>query len=137
MSLKSWYIFIACLISFGTPLSFQPALADDDGFDFMEDDSEYSDEGNGFLDSGDGAITYADSGTDNILAGENNLTLNDGFGVVNVGGFDIAGIMLGMSFDDVHNLYYDNASLYTPRKRNSLVYTIPQDWKYNLDYECR
>ena len=136
MSLKSWYIFIACLISFGTPISFQPAFAADDGFDILGDDEEIYDEDDGFVNAGD-EISFSDSGSDDALTGASNLTLNEGSGLVNVGGFDIAGIMLGMSFDDVHNLYYDNASLYTPRKRNSLVYTIPQDWKYNLDYECR
>ena len=136
MSLKSWYIFIACLISFGTPISFQPAFAADDGFDILGDDEEIYDEDDGFVNAGD-EIGFSDSGSDDALMGASNLTLNEGSGLVNVGGFDIAGIMLGMSFDDVHNLYYDNASLYTPRKRNSLVYTIPQDWKYNLDYECR
>ncbi len=136
MSLKSWYIFIACLISFGTPISFQPAFAADDGFDILGDDEEIYDEDDGFVNAGD-EIGFSDSGSDDALIGASNLTLNEGSGLVNVGGFDIAGIMLGMSFDDVHNLYYDNASLYTPRKRNSLVYTIPQDWKYNLDYECR
>lgn len=136
MSLKSWYIFIACLISFGTPISFQPAFAADDSFDVLGDDEEIYDEDDGFVNAGD-EISFSDSGSDDALTGNSNLTLNEGSGLVNVGGFDIAGIMLGMSFDDVHNLYYDNASLYTPRKRNSLVYTIPQDWKYNLDYECR
>ena len=136
MSLKSWYIFIACLISFGTPISFQPAFAADDSFDVLGDDEEIYDEDDGFVNAGD-EIGFSDSGSDDALIGASNLTLNEGSGLVNVGGFDIAGIMLGMSFDDVHNLYYDNASLYTPRKRNSLVYTIPQDWKYNLDYECR
>jgi hypothetical protein len=136
MSLKSWYIFIACLISFGTPISFQPAFAADDSFDVLGDDEEIYDEDDGFVNAGD-EISFSDSGSDDALTGASNLTLNEGSGLVNVGGFDIAGIMLGMSFDDVHNLYYDNASLYTPRKRNSLVYTIPQDWKYNLDYECR
>lgn len=136
MSLKSWYIFIAFLISFGTPISFQPAFAADDSFDVLGDDEEIYDEDDGFVNAGD-EISFSDSGSDDALTGNSNLTLNEGSGLVNVGGFDIAGIMLGMSFDDVHNLYYDNASLYTPRKRNSLVYTIPQDWKYNLDYECR
>ncbi len=55
----------------------------------------------------------------------------------NVGSFDIAGIMLGMSYDDVYNQFFGVRGLYTPRKKNAIIYTIHQDWKYNLDYECR
>ncbi len=55
----------------------------------------------------------------------------------NVNAFDIAGIMLGMSYDDVHNQFFDIRGLYTPRKKNAVIYTIHQDWRYNLDYECR
>ena len=50
--------------------------------------------------------------------------------------FDIAGIMLGMSFDDVHTLFADGG-LYAPRPNDAVVYTISPDWRYNLDYECR
>jgi hypothetical protein len=53
-----------------------------------------------------------------------------------VGTFDIAGIMLGMTFDDVHTLIA-NGGLYAPRANDSIVYTIAPDWRYNLDYECR
>lgn len=54
----------------------------------------------------------------------------------NVATFDIAGIMLGMPFEDVH-LLFKNGGLYAPREKNSIIYTIHPDWKYNLDYECR
>ncbi len=50
--------------------------------------------------------------------------------------FDIAGIMLGMSFDDVRTLFADGG-IYAPRAIDAVVYTIPTDWRYNLDYECR
>ena len=50
--------------------------------------------------------------------------------------FDIAGIMLGMSFDDVRTLFADGG-LYAPRANDAVVYTIAPDWRYNLDYECR
>ena len=56
---------------------------------------------------------------------------------VNVSSFDIAGVMLGMPFDDVHTLFFRIKSLYTPRKKDSIIFTMQQDWKYNLDYECR
>lgn len=56
---------------------------------------------------------------------------------VNVAGFDIAGIMLGMGFEDVQTLFFKTKGLYTPRDKNSIIYTMHQDWKYNLDYECR
>ena len=53
----------------------------------------------------------------------------------NVSSFDIAGIMLGMTFDDVITLFADGG-LYAPRQNNAVVYTISPDWRYNLDYEC-
>ena len=63
--------------------------------------------------------------------------LNDDADVANVNGFDLAGVMLGMTFDDVYTLFYRDNGLYAPRKSNSIIYTIHPDWKYNLDYECR
>lgn len=65
------------------------------------------------------------------------VELNDDADVADVGGFDIAGVMLGMSFDDVETLFLRNKGLYSPRQKNSVIYTIHPDWKYNLDYECR
>lgn len=65
------------------------------------------------------------------------VTLNPGAQSVNVGGFDIAGIMLGMSFEDIDNLFFKSKGLYSPREKDSIIYTIQKDWRYNLDYECR
>ena len=56
---------------------------------------------------------------------------------VNVKYFDIAGAMLGMDYNEIYNLFFNHSSLYAPRARNSVVYTINKEWKYNLDYECR
>ncbi len=64
-------------------------------------------------------------------------TLNSDAMPVNVSGFDIAGIMLGMNFDEVYLLSSRNGGLYAPRAKNAVLYTISQEWKYNLDYECR
>lgn len=65
------------------------------------------------------------------------VSLNSGASAVNVKQFDIAGVMLGMSYDEVNNLFFDGSGLYAPRQKNSVVYTINKEWKYNLDYECR
>lgn len=65
------------------------------------------------------------------------VALNSDADVVGVGGFDVAGIMLGMSFDDVYSLFFKQNGLYAPRRQNGIIYTIHPDWKYNLDYECR
>ena len=65
------------------------------------------------------------------------ISLNADASAKNVADFDIAGIMLGMSFEDVQTLFREKSSLYTPRKQNSIIYAIHKDWKYNLDYECR
>ena len=66
-----------------------------------------------------------------------NIFLNSGASPINVNQFDIAGIMLGMTYEEINNLFFENSSLYAPRKNNSVVYTINKDWEYNLDYECR
>lgn len=63
-------------------------------------------------------------------------SINAGAMPVAVESFDIAGVMLGMTFDDVHTLFADGG-LYAPRPDNAVVYTITPDWRYNLDYECR
>ncbi len=65
------------------------------------------------------------------------VSLNSGAAVVNVKQFDIAGVMLGMNYDQVNDLFFDGSGLYAPRQKNSVVYTINKEWKYNLDYECR
>ena len=93
-----------------------PAYADTDAFDF-----------NSFaiVDSADSDMTM------------DNNSLNPGAQVVSVSMFDIADIMLGMSFDDVYSLFFHGNGLYAPREQNGIIYTINPDWKYNLDYECR
>lgn len=65
------------------------------------------------------------------------VSLNSGADIVDVKHFDIAGIMLGMSYDEINDLFFGGSGLYAPRKKNSIIYTINKDWKYNLDYECR
>lgn len=62
--------------------------------------------------------------------------LNDGATPANVSSFDIAEIMLGMTFDEVHTLFA-NGGLYAPRTTDAVVYTIAPEWRYNLDYECQ
>ncbi|MGI5846031.1 MAG: hypothetical protein ACOX7D_02520 [Alphaproteobacteria bacterium] len=64
------------------------------------------------------------------------LVLNDGAGFYNVANFDIAGIYLGMPFEDVQTLFFKKQSLYVPRQKNSIIYTLASDWRVNLDYEC-
>ena len=78
-----------------------------------------------------------------IVEDENNdmtaeaVALNPGANVIDVKQFDIAGVMLGMHYDQLNNLFFSGNNLYTPVKKNSTVYTINKEWKYNLDYECR
>lgn len=68
---------------------------------------------------------------------QESVSLNDGAGVVDVKHFDIGGAMLGMSYDEIYNLFFNNSTLYAPRQKNSIIYTINKEWRYNLDYECR
>ena len=93
-----------------------PAYASEDPWDV---------ENFAIVDSGDTDITMED------------IEINDDASPAPVSSFDIAGIMLGMSFEDVQTLFYKAKGLYTPREKNSIIYTIQPDWKYNLDYECR
>lgn len=80
-------------------------------------------------------FAIVDSGEADLVVED--VELNDGAEPAGVGGFDIAGIMLGMSYEDVHGLFFDMRGLYTPRSKNAVIYTMHNDWKYNLDYECR
>lgn len=89
-----------------------------------------ADDDDAFLD-----YTIEDSEPTDIFASP--VSMNMDASGANVATFDIAGIMLGMSFDDVYTLFYRDHGLYAPRPHNSIVYTINPDWKYNLDYECR
>lgn len=141
MSLKSLIVVFMSFTIICAPVYVGSAFADDENGFLEYDDSEPgdidTDQEDAFTDGNNTDISYVDDDSANELStGTNNATLNNGAGLVNVADFDIAGIMLGMNFEDVYHLYR-SGGLYSMRNRNSLVYTIPQDWKYNLDYECR
>ncbi len=106
---------VAFLVMFLMATAMPAARADDDAFDF---------DNFAITDSVDADITTSPN------------SLNPGAMPAAVSGFDIAGIMLGMTFDDVYTLFADGG-LYAPRTNDAVVYTIPADWRYNLDYECR
>jgi hypothetical protein len=65
------------------------------------------------------------------------VELADDSDYADVGNMDISGAMLGMTFQDVQTLFFKTKTLYTPLKSNSIIYTLANDWRYNLDYECR
>ena len=79
-------------------------------------------------------IETPDSG--DIECSLNTVSLNAGAMPLPVADFDIAGIMLGMDFDEVKFIATVDG-LYAERPKNSVVYSMHPDWKYNLDYECR
>lgn len=70
-----------------------------------------------------------------ILQSDN--TINSSDTTRNVQDFDIAGVMLGMSYEDIQSRFLTKHGLYAPKKNKSVVYSLHTDWKYNLDYECR
>lgn len=105
-------------------LSFMLILSQFIGIGYAEDSFDFN------------KFTEISDGGDVDLTAED-VELNFGAQVAGVGGFDIAGIMLGMSFDDIYGLFFQNKGLYAPRKENSVIYTLDKNWKYNLDYECR
>ena len=74
---------------------------------------------------------------DDFEIADGDAEINDDAEPVGVGNFDIAGVYLGMSFDDAYELFYHTKGLYAPRRDNSIIYAMQKDWKYNLDYECR
>lgn len=76
-----------------------------------------------------------DDMTDNMCRMDT-ISINTGDKAVAVQSFDIAGIMLGMNFDEAQLVARENG-LYVNRPKNSVIYTMHPDWKYNLDYECR
>lgn len=80
-------------------------------------------------------FAIVDSGDADIIT--DSVSINLDSTTASVSTFDIAGILLGMSFEDVQTLFFKTKSLYVPRKKDSIVYTMHKDWKYNLDYECR
>lgn len=120
---------ILFLMSLVAMFTYSPALLADDDFDY-EDETEYEQDD---LDFDNFAIT--DTGDDD--ANTESVFLSGGMSGVDVKHFDISGIMLGMSYDEVYNLFFNNSSLYAPRKYKSVIYSINKEWKYNLDYECR
>jgi len=65
------------------------------------------------------------------------VDLNPDADFISVENLDIAGAMLGMAFQDIQELFLRARNLYAPRQRNSIVYTLANDWRFNLDYECR
>lgn len=108
------FIFL-CFQMFLAP--FSVAVAADDDFDFDN-------------------FSTADADYEEDMVTEP-VSLNSGAELINVKQFDIAGAMLGMSYDEINNLFFENSSLYAPRKKDSVIYSINTEWKYNLDYECR
>lgn len=110
------FLLSLCSMIFFTPFVMADDFDDDFGFDFDEF-----------------AIVEDDAEDMNV----NGVFINPDAGFVDVRQFDIGGVMLGMSYDNINDLFFENPSLYAPRKNNSVVYTINKDWEYNLDYECR
>ena len=45
------------------------------------------------------------------------VSLNSGAAVVNVKQFDVAGVMLGMNYDQVNDLFFNGSGLYAPVKK--------------------
>lgn len=109
-----------CSIAFYAPV----VIADDFEYDEYDDYDDFAFDNFTTLDD------ESDINTDRVFIGK-------GKSAIDVKRFDIAGVMLGMDYYAVYNLFFNRSGLYAPRKRNSIVYTINKEWKYNLDYECR
>lgn len=107
----------------------RPLTAYGDDFDY--EDFTATDE---YTDMDEYNIT-TDNDTD-VACRDVNVSINDGDQAIGVENFDIAGIMLGMNFDQAQMVARENG-LYVNRPKNSVVYSMHSDWRHNLDYECR
>ena len=122
---RLWIILcVMCFVAVNSPVA---AFADEFDYEGFTESAEY-----------DNFDEYAiDTNTeDNDACRMGTVSVNPGDKAVAVSGFDIAGIMLGMSFDEAQLVARENG-LYVNRPKNSVIYTMHPDWKYNLDYECR
>lgn len=117
------FLMSLCSIMFYSPV----LVADDDFYDEYED--------GGYDDLSFDEFATVDS--EDVDMNTDSVSIDYGKTPVDVKHFDIAGVMLGMDYDEVYNLFFNRSGLYAPRKRNSVIYTINKEWKYNLDYECR
>ena len=120
------------LLSMCSMIIYSPASIADEDYGYMEYDE-------GFVDNKDD-LSFDNFATIEDQDKDMNMTtvfINPDRKPLDVKYFDIAGIMLGMNYDEIYNLFFNNSALYAPRKNNSIVYTINKEWKYNLDYECR
>lgn len=115
-------VFLWMLCVAGTP-----AVADDFDYEDFAETPEY--------DNFDEYAIETNGDSDNACHMDS-ITINAGEKAVAVQSFDIAGIMLGMTFDEVQMVARENG-LYTNRPKDSVIYSMHPDWKYSLDYECR
>lgn len=120
---KILFLMSLCSIVLCTPCVFADDFEYDEYEDFGDDEFAF-----------DNFATIDDEDRDINADG---VSLGVGKKPVDVTRFDIAGVMLGMDYYGVYNLFFNRTGLYAPRQRNSVVYTINKEWKYNLDYECR
>jgi len=138
--------YALCFMLFA--LCFVPAYADEDPFAF-DSYMDYPTEEEALPDNSFADFSYSNDASDvsdmaNVTDGaEPDLTmpvplyLNENAAFAAVGDMDIAGTWLGMKFEKAEILFFKSRSLYSPRKNNAIVYSVPKDWKYNFDYECR
>ncbi|MDR0449167.1 MAG: hypothetical protein LBG89_01750 [Rickettsiales bacterium] len=120
---------------------------DDGGYDAGESGGGFAGgggdmlEGGGFAGGGgdmlEGSVSQSAAEFDLFANLPMSFPLNANSSFADVRDFDIAGIMLGMPFESVRIQFFREAGIYTPAKKNSIVYSIPENWRDNLDYECR
>ena len=123
MMKRLWIVF--CMV-FVSQSAFAPT---DDVFDYEDfpEDAEYETFDNYAIEITDDADTACRTVS---------VSINGDAAPMAVQTFDIAGIMLGMTFDEAQMIARENG-LYKNRQKDSVVYSMHPDWKYNLDYECR
>ena len=136
---KAVKIFIFSLLTINNSLLTVPrARADDFFFDSFDFDFDFDMVGSDWgMDAGLPQGTIVRNAMGAPLGEIETVNLAPGMEYVDVNDFDIGGAMLGMTFQDVQALFFRSRSLYSPRQRNSIIYTVADDWRFNLDYECR
>lgn len=131
------YKLMKKLLALTYALCFVSAARAEDDFSFDSYDS-YSDGASPFYGGSDFSLDGPVEETSPLdISAVGPVYLNENTSFSDAANMDIAGVWLGMPFRDVHTLFFRARSLYSPRKKNSIIYSISRDWKFNLDYECR
>ncbi|MCR4918025.1 MAG: hypothetical protein K5912_03730 [Alphaproteobacteria bacterium] len=117
--------FLTLFIMFGVMFNSTAFAVDEDDYDY-----------DAMLTSDDNIDEKVTSGGGDVECSLTHVDLNSDAEPIAVANFDVAGIMIGMTFEEAQTAARETG-LYENRQKNSVIYSLHHDWKDNLDYECR